>query len=68
MFERLGPAEFRARLVRAARIYEARLIAGRDPGEETIEAEAGAILEAQTAIDIGRLVEIGEWFKESWSK
>lgn len=44
-------AEARAKLIRAARLHEARLIAGHDD-EESVEAEAGAFLEAETAVEI----------------
>ena len=48
-------AEVRAPLLRAARLHEARLLAwdgiGDEP-EESVEAEAGAILEAEAAIDL----------------
>lgn len=56
-------AEVRARLVRAARVYEARLIAGHDE-EESVEAEAGAVLEAETANAVTELRE----FAEAWAK
>ncbi len=60
-------AEFRAPLIRAARVYEARLIAGHDE-EPSIEAEAGAILEAETAINIQRIHSIAEAWAEAASK
>lgn len=43
--------------MRAARLYEARLLAGDEEAEESVEAEAGAILEAQTAVDIHDIAE-----------
>lgn len=44
-------AEVRAKAMRAARLHEARLMAGHDD-EESVEAEAGAFLEAETAVEI----------------
>lgn len=41
-------------MIRAARLHEARLIAGHDD-EESLEAEAGAFLEAETAVEIHEL-------------
>ncbi len=43
--------------MRAARLHEARLMAGHDD-EESVEAEAGAFLEAETAIEIHGLHEM----------
>ncbi len=43
--------------MRAARLHEARLIAGHD-GEESVEAEAGAILLAETAVEVHGLHEM----------
>lgn len=54
----------RARCTRAARVYEARLIAGTDE-EESDDAEAGAILEAETAIAIHGLYEIADAWREA---
>lgn len=50
-------AEVRAGAIRAARVYEARLLAGAEV-EEDVEAEAGAILEAQTAVDIHKIADV----------
>lgn len=61
------PAEVRSRLVRAARLHEARLLAGLEE-EEPVEAEAGAILEAEMAIDIHRLREIADAWLEANKK
>jgi len=49
----------RARVTRAARIFEARLIAGHDE-DESEDAEAGALLEAETANEIHKLHNIAE--------
>lgn len=63
----IPPAHIRAKLVRAHRVHEARLIAGHDD-EEPLEAQAGAILEAQTAINIHRLTAIAEAWLEANTK
>ena len=56
-------AEVRASLLRAHRLYEARLLAGHED-EESVEAEAGAILEAETAVDLHRMRVIADaWFE-----
>lgn len=60
VIEVIAAAEVRAKLTRAARMYEARVLAGFDD-EETTEAEAGAILEAETAVEIH---ELRNWVKE----
>jgi hypothetical protein len=57
-------ASIRARATRAARIYEARLIAGYDE-EESDDAEAGALLEAETANEIHGLHTIAEQWREA---
>ncbi len=57
-------ASIRARVTRAARIHEARLIAGRDD-EESEDAEAGALLEAETANEIHGLHTIAEQWREA---
>lgn len=61
---RESAAEVRAGLLRAARIYEAQLIAGQK-GTETVEAEAGAILQAQMACEIHDLCEIARAWREA---
>lgn len=56
-------ASIRARCMRAARLFEARLLAGHDE-EESDDAEAGALLEAETANEIHGLHNIAEaWLK-----
>ncbi len=57
----------RATLVRAARIYEARLLAGHVE-EESEEAEAGSILEAETAAEIHEVATIARAWAESTRK
>lgn len=57
-------ASILARCMRAARIYEARLIAGHDD-EESEDAEAGALLEAETANEIHGLHTIAEQWREA---
>lgn len=54
----------RAPLIRAARLYEARLLAGHVE-EESAEAEAGSILEAETAAEIHEMVSIARAWAES---
>lgn len=65
--EQRSAAEVRAELVRAARVYEARLIAGHDE-EPSIEAQAGAILEAETAVEIHHLFLIADSWREANTK
>ncbi len=50
--------------MRAARIYEARLIAGTDEGESD-DAEAGALLEAENANEIHGLHRIADAWREA---
>lgn len=57
----------RAPLVRAARLYEARLLAGHVE-EESEEAEAGSILEAETAAEIHEVATIARAWAESARK
>lgn len=57
-------ASIRARCMRAARIYEARLIAGHDE-EESDDAEAGALLEAERDNEIHGLHTIAEQWREA---
>lgn len=54
----------RAPLVRAARLYEARLLAGHVE-EESEEAEAGSILEAETAAEIHEVATIARAWAEA---
>jgi len=61
--ERVPAAELRADAIRAHRMYEARLLAGEHETEETPEATAGAILEAETAHAICSIRDMMEaWF------
>lgn len=60
-------AEVRAELVRASRKHEARVLAGHDD-DESIEAKAGAILEAETACDVHDLAEIARAWYEAHKK
>jgi hypothetical protein len=57
----IPPASIRARCLRACRVYEARLIAG-IVGEESDDAQAGAILEAEHQLDVRRTAETIEAF------
>lgn len=58
-------ASIRARCMRSARLYEARLLAGHDE-EESEDAEAGALLEAETANDIRHMRDIADaWLKSN---
>ena len=57
-------ASIRARCTRAARLYEARLIAGH-VDDESEDAEAGALLEAETANEIHGLHTIAEQWREA---
>lgn len=50
--------------MRAARLYEARLIAGHDD-DESEDAEAGALLEAETANEIHGLYKIADAWREA---
>lgn len=51
--------------MRSARLYEARLLAGHDE-EESEDAEAGALLEAETANDIRHMRDIADaWLKSN---
>jgi hypothetical protein len=60
----VSAARARAPLVRAARLYEARLLAGHVE-EESEEAEAGSILEAETAAEIHEVATIARAWAES---
>ena len=68
MVEQISAAEVRAQLVRSARLHEARLLAGDQDAEESVEAEAGAILEAETAADIHDLRNMMKAWIEANSK
>lgn len=57
-------ASIRARCTRAARLYMARLIAGTDE-DESEDAEAGALLEAETANEIHGLYQIADAWREA---
>ena len=64
-------AEERARLLRAHRLHEARLLRAEDDevvnviGDESLEAEAGAILEAEAQVDLHRLRVIADAWLEA---
>jgi len=57
----VSAADERARLLRAHRLHEARLLRAVGDevfdviGEESLEAEAGAVLEAEAQVDVRRL-------------
>lgn len=57
----------RAGLLRAARLHEARLIAGHDD-DESVEAEAGAILAAETDQEIHEICTIVKAWAEAQKK
>lgn len=67
MVEVISAAEARAKLVRAARLHEARIVAGHDD-DESVEAEAGAILEAETKVEIHAIFEIASAWMEANKK
>jgi hypothetical protein len=60
-------AEVRAELVRAARAYQADRVWGLD-GPPSLEAEAGEILEAETALAIHGLHDIAEAWRKANEK
>lgn len=64
MVDVISAAEARARLIRAARLHEARILAGHDD-DESVEAEAGAILEAETQDEIHKLYQIASAWMEA---